>query len=450
MTEGLVVKFSRLLGDVARGDLPPAAQAAAKNRLFHALGVSLTSSSLSCGEVARNTVRASTGGSLAFGRTQRMAAEDAAFVNGVIGHGSLLEDCGPGGLREGSHPGTYIIPAALAAADEVEADGRRLLAGLIVGYEAVSRIGAAAPAAIVKRRFRPVGVMGPFGAAAAAATIFGVSDSQMASALSIAANLSGGSTQGIFEGTMEPYFHAGFSARNGVFSARIALSSPATASDAFEGEFGFFQTYGGEAGDANALLAPRDALGIGSVGTKRFAACLQNQQTVALIVDGLKAPLSLDDIERVIIARPDNATNGLKSPGVSRTAPFRNMLSAQMSARFTAASALLGHPVHDPRFFQANFGNPEIRALTDRIDLIDAANDIVSIRLVLRGRPDIVLDENRSDVLFPDAQTIRADFLKRAEPFLGPRAQIAAELIDNLEHLRNVRELTDALTAHAA
>ena len=316
---------------------------------------------------------------------------------------------------------------------------------LVVGYEAVSRLGAASPASIVQRGFRPVGIMGPIGAAAAAATVLGADAGQLASALAIAVNLSGGSTQGIFEGTMEPYLQAGMGARNGLFAARLALASAVTSKAALEGGYGFFKTYGGSPGDVDRLLGPTARHGICGVGTKRFAACLQNQQTVALIVDGLDAPLFADEIERIVVTRPDAGTNGLNSPGVSRSLPFDNMLSAQMSARFTAAAAILGHPVEDPRFFQARHGDREIWALTQRIDLVSGTGQDVSVVVVRRNGPDIRLDADKSDMLFPPGEGIRATFLDRAERILGDGARLAADRVDRLEALDDVRALTDAL-----
>jgi 2-methylcitrate dehydratase PrpD len=445
MNQGLSARLGMVLGDLGRRDIAPAALAAAKSRIFHACGVSLASSRLAPALAAWASVQDGSGEGFVFGQSRRIAPADAAFVNGVIGHSSLLEDCGPGGLREGSHPGTYIIPAALAAAQAQRADGRRFLAGLVVGYEAVSRIGAAAPAAIVSRRFRPLGVMGPFGAAAGAATVLGADDRQLAAALAIAANLSAGTTQGIFEGSMEPYFQAGLAARNGIFAARLGLSGATTASQAFEGSFGFFQTYAGEAADGLAMLAPSARCGIEQVGTKRFAACLQNQHTLALIVDGIAEPLAQEAIERVTVTRPESGTHGLNSPGVSRSAPPDNMLSAQMSARFTVAAALMGLPVDDPMFFQRSFGDPKIAALTQRIDLVPAKDDRVTVSVLLRSGQTVHLENAGLKVLFPDAAAVRAKFLKRAEPVIGRKAEDAAALIDDLENLGDIRALTEAL-----
>jgi len=445
MKEGLVYGLGRVLGDISRTSLAPSVPRAAKAKVLHAGGVSLASSRLAPALAAWQAVNDSRGESFVFGQSRRSSAPDAAFVNGAMGHSSLLEDCGPGGLREGSHPGTYIVPAALATAESERVDGRRFLIGLVIGYEAVSRIGRAAPPTIVQRRFRPLGVMGPFGAAAAAATVMGADDRQLAGALAIAANLAGGTTQGIFEGTMEPYFQAGLAARNGMLAARLGWSGAVTAARALEGDFGFFQTYGGEPADEQALLAPSKHFGIEAVGTKRFAACLQNQNTVALLVDQPSEPLDPDTVERVTITRPLSGTNGLNSPGVSRSRPFDNMLSAQMSARFTAAAALMRLPVDDPVFFQQSFGDPRIARLTDRIDLVQSDEDRVTIDILLRDGKTIRLDGGHRNVLFPDYGAVRAMFLKRTEPILGTKAEVAARLIDELEILTDIRELVTVL-----
>jgi 2-methylcitrate dehydratase PrpD len=443
-SDGAINALSAVLIDIGRSELPENAVEAAKTRILHAIGVSLTGQKLPVSAVAARVVEVAQGPCFAFGLTHRISAEGAAFLNGVIGHASLLEDCGPGGLREGSHPGTYIFPAALAAAELTNADGQRFLEGVIIGYEAVSRIGAAAPTAIVGRRFRPLGVMGALGAAAAAAHILGADEQQMAAALAIAANTAGGSTQAIFEGTMEAFFQAGYAARNGLLAAQLGLAGADTAAFALEGPFGLFQTYGGETGDLDALAAPLDKLGICCVGVKRFAACLQNQQTMALIVDGLDKPLTAENIRHVKITRPASGTNGLNSPGVSRSGPFENRLSAQMSARFTAAAALLGLPVHDPWFFEAHHGDPVLCDLADRIALVEAADDSVSVAVTCHDETEFLFDALDQDLLFPDFDTVKTRFLKSNHFSDAVDLSRIITDIQNLEHLPDVSIMISA------
>jgi 2-methylcitrate dehydratase PrpD len=442
---GLARSLGTRLSAIGEGAVTPSAMDAAKLRLLHALRVSVASRELPAVEVAYRAFPAAADGCVVLGRPGTLAAPDAAFVNGVAGHSSLQEDCGPGGLRDGSHPGTYVVPAALAAAEDAGTDGRTLLLGIVAGYEAVGRLGAAGPDEIVRRRFRPVGVMGPLGAAAAAAAVGRADADQTAAALAIGANMSAGFTQGILEGSMEPYFHAGTAARNGLLAARLGLGGAVTAAGAFEGEFGFFATYGGVPGDATAIEDDDVDLAVARVGTKRFAACLQNQETVALIVDTAPA-LGADEIVRLVVRRPPLGTNGLNSPGVSGSAPFPNMLTAQMSARFTAAAALLGGAVDDPEYFRRFFDDPAVVDLASRTDLEPSEDGSVSVVIETSDGRRIVLDADVSDVLRPPDSMIRALFLEHVGRYLGgDRAVEALAVVDGLDGLADVRDLTRAL-----
>lgn len=447
MDSGLTAQLARRVGAIARGDITDAAIEAARSRLYHALGVSLRSSSLPAAAVAWEAVQPSAGPCTVIARRHGVSADDAAFVNGVIGHSSLQEDCGPGGLRDGSHPGTYVIPAAMAAAERAGATGRQFLLALIAGYEAVGRIGLVAPPEIVSRRFRPLSVMGPFGAAAAAAAVEGSTDDQIAAALDVAATMAGGTTQGIFDGTMEPYAQAGIAARNGLLAARLGRAGTHTSRASLEGEFGFFQTFGGLVPSAGDLGERSDDYAITGLGTKPFAACLQNQLTIGLIVAGVPGGLPAERVEGVTVRRPHKGTNGLDSPGVSRKPPFANMLSAQMSARFTAAAAVLGQAVDDPAYYHSAFADEDVVAVAERVELVPADDDSVTVEIRLAGGAPIVLthENGLGEWLFPSAAEIRARFLLRAEPVLGGESARVAELVDKLEDLADLRELTVSL-----
>jgi 2-methylcitrate dehydratase PrpD len=427
---------------IVAGDLPPNAIASAKLRLLHALRVSIASRHSPAVEVAHAAFMPATDGCLVLGRPGLLPGPDAAFVNGIAGHSSLQEDAGPGGLRDGSHPGTYVVPAALAAAEMSGESGRSLLLGLTAGYEAVGLIGEVAPPEIVKRRFRPVGVMGPIGAAAAAVGVWHGDAHAVEAAVAIGANMSAGFTQGILEGTMEPYIHAGAAARNGLLAARLALAGATTAAEAFEGPYGFFTTFGGTDGGE---LVEGTELAVTRVGTKRFAACLQNQETVALIVD--TAPRHLDPaaVRRLVVRRPAMGTNGLNSPGVSGAPPFPNMLTAQMSARFTAAAALLGRPVDDPAFFARSFADPDVEAVARRTEL-EPTDGGVSVVVELDDGSRLVLDADMSDVLQVETRHVRDRFREHAGRYLGEtRAADALALVDELEDVADIGELTALL-----
>jgi 2-methylcitrate dehydratase PrpD len=416
-----------------------------KERLFHGLGVALRSAGLPASEAAWKAMNGRAGACRVIGRSTTLAPDAAAFVNAVAAHNSLQEDCGPGGLAEGSHPGTYVLPAALAAAEHSSRCGLDLVRGIIAGYEAVSRIGQAAPLSIVERGFRPVPVMAPFGAAAAAAVVNGADAGQLATALSIAANLSSGFGQGILEGTMEPYLHAGFGTRNGMLAADLAFAGAVTAQGALDGRYGFFAVFGGTKPDLDALLGERDSAGVNRVGSKRFAACLQNQQTMELALDVVASEVALADVTSITLLRPAKGTNGTHSPGVDQLPPYGSMLQAQMAARFTAAAALLGRPVDDVGYFANAMNDAEAMALAARIDLRESPDNSVSLEMGLREGSTRVIRSSSSQGLYPTSDVLLARFRKRAEATIGDRAPLAIALIEQIESVDDVRALTDLL-----
>ena len=448
-TEPLSMTLSRTLSRLVGDGLTAEILLGAKGRLLHGLGVAFGASRLPASQVAWATVSGSLGRSLVVGQPWRLSPDAATFVNAVTGHNSLQEDCGPGGLAEGSHPGTYVLPAALAAAEASGASGLNVLRGVVAGYEAVSRLGAAAPAGISQRRFRPVPLMAPFGAAAGASTVLAGDLDQVSAAINVAANTACGFSQSIFEGTMEPYLHAGFGARNGLLAAQLAMAGVVTAGRSLEGPFGFFETFGGAPPDAAAISATRADAAVNRVGSKRFPACLQNQESMALALDCGPAGIDLADVDRITLVRPAKGTNGTESPGVSRRPPYDNMLHAQMAARFTAAAALMKRPVEDIAYFETAASDRDVSALAARIDLRESVDASVSIELVLRDGSTRTISGDASDTVHPDFQVLRSRFLQRAAPVLGERAVVAAELIADLESVADIAELTAALEIRA-
>ena len=209
---------------VAHEPISSDAMQAATRLVQHALGVCIAGSSLHPARIARASIGPASGPCTVFATGDLHEAQDAAFANAVSGHASLLEDSGPGGPREGSHPGTYVFPVALAVAEQEGASGRDFLRAVCAGYETVSQLGEVFPPAMFERGFRPITMLGPFGAAAAAGALCKLSRDELAASLAIAANLASGFNQGFVEGTMEPYFHPAFAARNGILASRLAAA----------------------------------------------------------------------------------------------------------------------------------------------------------------------------------------------------------------------------------
>src|SRR5262249_23138881 len=95
------------------------------------------------------------------------------------------------------------------------------------------------------RGFHSTGTVGTFGAAAAAAKLLNLNDQQMAHMLAIAASLSSGIRVNF--GTMTKPLHAARAAENGIFAAELAAKGFTGGDDGLDGQWGFFQVFGGGA-----------------------------------------------------------------------------------------------------------------------------------------------------------------------------------------------------------
>ncbi|WP_326536614.1 MmgE/PrpD family protein [Pseudorhodoferax sp.] len=200
-----------------------------------------------------------------------LAAPHAAFVNGAYGHGFEYDDAhGP----SASHPGSCVIPAALAIGEELGATLQEVLAAIVVGYEVYTRIGMLAAPELLRRGFHPHGVLSCFGAAAVAARLRGLDAETTLHALSIALSHASGTTEYTSTGGSIKRVHAGIGTRNGMVAADLARAGLTGPRAFLSGNKGFFKTFlqraAGDAGERFALDRP---LQIADVWLKAYCAC---------------------------------------------------------------------------------------------------------------------------------------------------------------------------------
>jgi len=147
------------------------------------------------------------------GLGRRSSSEAAAFINGTAGTFLEMDE---GNRYSRGHPAVHVIPAAVALSQERVADGADFLAGLVVGYEVGSRLGAASQ---LRASMHPHGTWGTIGAAAACARIAHLNPSAMREALNIASSLTiATSKRTMLEGGLVRNTYAGLSNRNGLLA----------------------------------------------------------------------------------------------------------------------------------------------------------------------------------------------------------------------------------------
>jgi len=171
---------------------------------------------------------------------------EAALANGVMAHADETDDSNNAGRW---HPGCAVVPAALAMAEELGADGTTLLNAVTLGYDIGTRIILAMfgenAAASYDISLATHSIAGTFGAAAAACCVAGLDAQQMRWALGYTAHQSSGTKawQRDTDHIEKAFVFAGMPARNGVTSALLVKAGWTGVDDIFTGADNFFATY---------------------------------------------------------------------------------------------------------------------------------------------------------------------------------------------------------------
>lgn len=214
-----------------------------KDLVLDHLGVSLYGTLLPWTAMVREMVLAEAGAPQStIYASQRVPMRAAALVNGAAAHAIELDDTHDESL---SHPGSAVIPAALAVGEHLDRSGRDFLAAVVAGYEAQCRVGSAIGHDLLSRGFHPPSTCGVYGATAAAGHLLGLEARVMVSALGSATSMISGTLQFTEDpaGTMIKRLHTGLPAERGVMSALLANRGFLGPRQGIEGRYGFARVF---------------------------------------------------------------------------------------------------------------------------------------------------------------------------------------------------------------
>ena len=388
------------------------------------------------------------GGASIWGTGEAAAPGVAAMVNGTAAHALELDD-----FHGVDHSGAVTLPALLAAADTGgEADGRRVLEGMVFGYEVGRRLldGAGGYRRHNAAGWHTTGTLGSYAAAAAVAKLLGLDGQRMAWALGIAGSFTGGTWAFNEDGAMSKRYHAGAAAQTGLqaaFLAREGFTGPAAVLEAERG--GYFPLYG--EGMTPAARAAADGLGrdfrIGWAGVKVYACCRGIHSALDVALDfrrqhGLRAE-EIDSVH-VLCTPVQKGQLGLSPP--------KTRIEAQFSLPYSTAVAFLHGEAGYEFFTEKWIGDPEIEALAARVVLeADESRSleeepVITVRTrdgqVFTGQQPVPVGDPANPV--PEAD-IRAKYRALAGRHLAPgtvrRLQEAVLALDRPGRLAEVRAI---------
>ncbi|MEO8371029.1 MAG: MmgE/PrpD family protein [Candidatus Solibacter sp.] len=313
------------------------------------------------------------------GRHERMDAVSAALMNGLSSHVFDFDDTH---LRTVIHPAGPVLPAILAWSEYKGATGSELLHALVLGAEVECRIGNAVYPAHYDVGWHITGTVGPFGAAAAAGKLMGLSEQQMVWALGIAATQPVGLRE--MFGSMTKSFHPGRAAQNGFTAALLAAQNFTSSNAALEAARGW----------ANVLSTTRnyhaitDNLGAhyeisentykpfpcGVVIHPAIDGCLQMREQYALKAEEI-ARIELRVHPLVL------ELTGKKTPQTG--------LEGKFSVYHAVAAAIVEGKVGEQQFSDRAVRNPATVALRERVSAVldkAIAEDQVRITIIMKDQ----------------------------------------------------------------
>jgi 2-methylcitrate dehydratase PrpD len=371
------------------------------------------------------------------------SAANAAMANGMFGHADETDDTHPPSL---THPGTSVVPAALAIAERNGVGGKAFLRAIVLGYDICARLLLSVRPMPFLRSGHHAGAFGQlFGAAAAAGALLELDARRVRYMLSYA----GEQAAGLYTMFRDPehiekaYAMGGMPAQHGVAAALMAAHGFTGVEDVFFGERNFYFTFAPE-GDPNELVR-----GLGRDyevlrgGIKRWPVGGPIQGPLHVLRDLIaEHHIRADAVEEVIVRMPDaelEIVNNRDMPDISVQHLAAVML---LDGTVTFASA------HDFKRMK----DPKVLALRGRIRAVGDPKLTDSQR-----RWRCVMQIRLKDGRTYDQQTMAAkgsfenpltpaEEQDKALDLLGPvlggrRSQALLAALWDIERLKNVRTL---------
>lgn len=387
---------------------------------------------------------------LVFG--DRLPAAAAAQFNGTLCR--ALDYCDA--MAPGPHIGSALVPAALAAAELAGGcSGPQFVAALAVGAEVASRFNLSEAQ---YDGFDPTGLCVVFGAAAAAARVLRLDQTQTLHALALAFNRCGGSFQSHVDGSLGVRITQGWVAQAGVECAQMARLGITGPQNFLAGHYGYAHLYGRGTLDVAALVAGLgESWRLERLMFKKYPSCGVTQGVTELALrlaarHGLHPETVAEQVADAEVRLPPYAH---RLVGHTFKIGANPRVDAQFNAGWCVANALLRGSAQLAHFSPAMVADQRLRPLVDRIRVIaDPALDArghTAVDLTITTRDGRRLQDGL-DIApgFPGAGLNDAQHLARFHDAVAYGAQVAPRVLSPtqvaalLAALQRLDELPDA------
>jgi 2-methylcitrate dehydratase PrpD len=426
------------------GDLPTSAVVRAKHCLIDAIACAVYGQRFPWSAMVLEEAAASGGGGpcrLPGVDGKRLHVPQAALALGTFAHAFELDNLRSPGA--GVHGGATVALPAFAMGQACGASGRDLITAIVAGIEVMFRIGAATLHSAEKIGFHGPGMTGPFGSAAACASLLRLSAAETANAFGIAGSVAGGLLAFAKSGSggMIKRLHLGRAAESGVMAARLAQRGYEGPSGVLEGRYGLLDAFCEETDPGLLTKNLGEVWEIDRLCIKRYATHVTTHVPVQML-RGLveQHGFSGDDIDEIAVDASAKVVShhSDRDPG--------DIMLAQYSVPFCLALAAY----HDPRdpdvFSDRTAADPRVRDLARRVRVsADGGRKGWSARIAVSLRDGRRLDDAKETFLGCPETPMSEEQLRFKFERLCRDARLNPASFDVLMHIHDLPSLTDVL-----
>ena len=367
MTGSPTEELARFAASLKYDDIPAPVREQCKDVLLDTLACALAGhAGEETGQVSRFAASLATSSESTVIGGGSLSLAGATLLNGYLITAVTMCDIHRSTL---THVTPEVVPPALLIAERDNKSGRDLLVALAAGFEATTRIGVASDYPAVRARgYHGPGVFGPFGAAAAAGRLIGLSPEAMARAFGLAAGKAGGTFAAW--GTPTVKFHQCRGALSGLMAALLAEQDfLATREFLTHKDGGLFSTFsnGGKPEEVTKDLGKRWELDQIALRLWPSASSIQGMNTA--LFDALEErSFKLKDIKSAKIGLAPTVFNLH-----GKLSNYKAKFDALISAHYTAAIIIHDHVLTLDQFTPERYDDPAIRKAA--AELIDVQPD---------------------------------------------------------------------------
>jgi len=428
---------------------PPVAQDA-RHRILDTLAAMVSGSRLKPGDMAIRFARSQGGVAEAtvLATDITTSAINAALVNGMFAHADETDDFEP---VTKAHPGSAVVPAALAMAERDGRSGAELLAAVALGYDVGCRFLMALGPGLVRAGHRSAeGTSSTFGAVAAAASLARLDETGMRYALSYAAQQVSGIWSWVrdAEHVEKAFDFSGMGARNGVTAAIMVQMGFTGVWDVLDGEHNALQALSPDPKPEEMVAGLGSRFFVTESAIKSFSVGYPIQSPLdAFLTLVREHGLSASNVESIVVRLPEDG---------ARIVNNRSM--PDINCQHIIAVALVdgGVSFEDSHSYE-RMADPRVRAVKERVQLI-ADKGLMDPAAPRSGKVEVKLRDGRTVSHFTphapgtkenpmDTERVSEKARMLMAPVLGDeKTEQIIRRINALEELTDVRALRPFLT----